>query len=278
MHKVRKELFNNSNKNIRPLKKFGQNYLQDRNILLKIVGEINPQPEDNLVEIGPGLGSLTSELYGKTKHYTAVEIDTRVIDELQVKFPDLKLINADFLKYNLSELCKESPKLKIAGNIPYNLTSPIFFKMMEERSYVKEAVLMIQLEVAQRLVAKLGTKEYGILSVLLNAFADVKLCFKVSPNVFYPKPKVYSAVIHLFFRDDVKPYNEALFKKVVKAAFSQRRKTLRNSLSSIFTEISFEDCPVDLSLRAERLTIADFILLTNFIHGQPESTIKVDNK
>jgi 16S rRNA (adenine1518-N6/adenine1519-N6)-dimethyltransferase len=263
---VRKELINNSNKKLKPLKKFGQNYLQDKNILRKIVDEINPQLKDNLIEIGPGQGSLTKELFGKTELYTAVEIDSRVIEELRNNYEGLNLVHADFLKLELTNFGSFDNKIRIAGNIPYNLTSPIIFKLLENRAIVKDAILMIQLEVAQRIVSSIGTKDYGILSVILNAFADIKLCFKVSPNVFYPRPKVYSAVIHINFHNDKKDYDENLFKSIVKAAFNQRRKTLRNSLgNSIFANINFEQCPIDLGLRAEQLSINDFITLTNFI-------------
>jgi 16S rRNA (adenine1518-N6/adenine1519-N6)-dimethyltransferase len=266
---VRKELINNSNKKLKPLKKFGQNYLHDKNILLKIVDEINPQPTDNLIEIGPGQGSLTQELFRKTGSYTAVEIDTRVIEELREKFKGINLIHSDFLKLELNNFGTLTNPIRIAGNIPYNLTSPIIFLLLENRLIVKDAVLMIQLEVAQRIVSSIGTKDYGILSVILNAFADIKLCFKVSPNVFYPRPKVYSAVIHIYFHRDKKDYDELLFKSVVKAAFNQRRKTLRNSLgNSIFADIIFDKCTIDLGLRAEQLTINDFIILTNFIKTQ----------
>lgn len=269
---VRKELINNSNKKLKPLKKFGQNFLHDKNILRKIVDEINPQPDDNLIEIGPGQGSLTQELFEKTEKYTAVEIDSRVIEDLNIKFAGINLVHADFLKLELTNYGTSTNPIRIAGNIPYNLTSPIIFKLLENRLIVNDAVLMIQLEVAQRIVSSIGIKDYGILSVILNAFADIKLCFKVSPNVFYPRPKVFSAVIHIKFHKDVKKYDEHLFKSLVKAAFNQRRKTLRNSLgNSIFADINFEQSPIDLGLRAEQLSINDFIALTNFIKQTSES-------
>ncbi|MGE5432424.1 MAG: 16S rRNA (adenine(1518)-N(6)/adenine(1519)-N(6))-dimethyltransferase RsmA [Syntrophomonadaceae bacterium] len=257
---------------IRPLKKFGQNYLQDRNILLKIVEEISPREDDALIEIGPGMGMLTNELYGRVRGLTAVEIDRRVIEDLKDEFPNLRLINEDFLKTDLSFLYKEKQKpLRIAGNIPYNITSPIIFKLIENIPLVEDAVFMVQYEVARRLSAVQGTKDYGILAVILKYFAsDVKLCFKVSPNVFYPRPKVFSAVVHIRFNNTrTDPEFNKLFRSVVKASFGNRRKTLKNSLNnSIFSGINFEESGINLSKRAEELTVEDFIQLTDFLKGK----------
>lgn len=256
---------------IRPLKKFGQNYLQDRNILLKIVDEISPREDDAMVEIGPGMGMLTQELYSRVRDLTAVEIDRRVIEELKIEFPTLRLINQDFLKVDLNEIYNEKKKpLRIAGNIPYNITSPIIFRLIENVTIVEDAVFMVQYEVACRLSGAQGSKDYGILAVILKYFADVKLCFKVSPNVFYPRPKVFSAVVHVRFnntRGD-REFNK-LFINVVKASFGNRRKTLKNSLNnSIFSGINFEESGIDISKRAEQLKVEDFIQLTDFVRGK----------
>lgn len=252
---------------VKPLKKFGQNYLWDQNIINKIVDEIAPKNDDNLIEIGPGLGSLTNKLLERTNTITAVEIDTRVIEILSGKYPGLDLIREDFLQTDLQELySKKNKLLRIVGNIPFNITSPILFKIIENNNIIKDAVLMLQHEVAQRIVATRGTKEYGILAVLLGYFAEIKLCFKVSPNVFYPKPKVYSAVVHIYIKEiKMDTEEKELFINIVKAAFGHRRKTLKNSLSnSIFKFINFSDSDIDLSLRAEQLKINDFLKLTEF--------------
>lgn len=251
-----------------PLKRFGQNYLKDDNILNKIIQTIDPQKEDHIIEIGPGTGSLTKKIIEKVNNFIAVEIDKRVINQLKDRFPGINLINEDFLKIDLKNFVnKELQSLRIVGNIPYNLTSPIIFKLIENRNVVRDAVFMVQLEVAQRMNAKIGTKDYGILAVILNQFANMQLCFKVSPNVFYPKPKVHSAVIKIVFKDTGMSETEAkVFIKIVKAAFGKRRKTLRNSLnSSIFENIDFTSCGIDLSLRAERLSIDDFIRLSEYV-------------
>lgn len=256
---------------IKPLKKFGQNYLKDHNILNKIVDEISPHQEDNILEIGPGLGSLTEKLVQKGIRFTAVEIDKRVIDDLKKQFPTLHIIHNDFLDVNLADLLRnKTDRLRVVGNIPYNLTSPILFKMIENNSIVKDSILMVQYEVARRMTAKQGVKDYGILSVLLSYFAEVKLAFKVSPNVFYPKPKVDSAVVHINFKELTESSEfQKTFILVVKASFGNRRKMLRNSFSnSIFAEINFANSGIDLSKRAEQLKLDDFLTLTEFVLKQ----------
>jgi 16S rRNA (adenine1518-N6/adenine1519-N6)-dimethyltransferase len=252
---------------IKPLKRFGQNYLLDQNILNKIVKEIDPKPGDNIVEIGPGQGALTDKLFQEVTFLTAVEIDTRVASNLLERFPGLELIVDDFINLDLYELRKKnSKKLRIVGNIPYNLTSSILFHLIKYFDIVQDSVLMVQNEVAKRMTSPKGTKDYGILSVILKYFSDVNYCFKVSPNVFFPKPKVDSAVIHIRFKDIRITDDEKLsFINIVKASFGNRRKTLKNSLSnSIFKELNFADSGIDLSLRAEQLDVNDFIRLAEF--------------
>jgi 16S rRNA (adenine1518-N6/adenine1519-N6)-dimethyltransferase len=259
--------------NLRPLKRFGQNYLTDPNILKKIVAEISPRDDDNLIEIGPGKGALTGKLLENINSFIAIEIDERVREELSGKFPGLKLISGDFLKIDLQKLYSlKNKKLRVVGNIPYNITSPILFKMIVNNNLIHDSVLMVQHEVAKRIKGKKGTKDYGILSVLLNFFADVRICFKVSPSSFYPKPKVDSAVIHLFFKEiEIMDEMKSLFIQVVKASFGNRRKTLKNSLSnSIFGNINFEDSGIDLTKRAEQLDIEDFLKLSEFLRNYNE--------
>ncbi len=256
---------------IKPIKRFGQNYLKDQNILNKIVKEINPQKDDTIVEIGPGLGALTDKIYSLADNFTAVEIDNRVVEELQKKYPELSIINEDFLDINIQEIYNhKKKKLRIIGNIPYYLTSPILFRLIENNNLVEDAVLMIQLEVAQRITAKKNTKDYGILAVLLQFFADVKLSFKVSPNVFFPKPKVYSSVIHIYFKDlKIDEELKRIFIKIVKATFGKRRKTLKNSLSnSIFGELDFSGSGIDLSKRPEQLEKENFFRLAKFAQSK----------
>jgi len=251
---------------IRPLKRFGQNYLQDNNILTKIVDEIDPKTGENIMEIGPGQGALTEKLLERVPQITAVEIDKRVADDLKEKFQGLNLIRDDFLNIDLHKYATIGQKLRVSGNIPYNFTSSIIFHLIEHKDVVEDAVLMVQHEVAKRMQGKKGTKDYGILAVILQYFTEVNYCFKVSPNVFYPKPKVHSAVVHLKFRELKSSENvNNTFIRMVKACFGNRRKTLKNSLSnSIFKEINFADSGIDLSLRAEQLEPGDFITLAEF--------------
>lgn len=249
---------------IKPLKKFGQNYLFDKNIIKKIYDVINPQIDDTIIEIGPGQGALTDYLAKSKAKVYAVEIDYRVIETLQSSYQDIEFINQDFLEIDLKQF--NSNNLRLVGNIPYNITSPIIFKIFENNLIVKDAVLMVQYEVAKRMTAKIGDKDYGILSVLLTYFADTKICFKVSPNVFYPKPKVYSAVVNISLKKRAESSFNQAFISVVKAAFGNRRKILKNSLSnSIFAQLNFDNCKIDFSKRAEELSLEDFIYLTEFI-------------
>ena len=252
--------------NVKPLKRFGQNYLKDKNTIEKIITAFAPKESDSVLEIGPGQGALTQYLTQKTKNYCAVEIDKRVIESLQEEFPNANFINKDFLQVDFSTFECNVP-FRVIGNIPYNITAPILFKLIENRKLISDALLMVQLEVAERIVAKPKTKQYGLLSVLLNYFADVKLEFKISPNVFFPKPKVRSAIISIRFREpEMKSGNEEVFIAVVKAAFATRRKTLKNSLSnSIFKNCIKNISQFDLSRRAEELSVAEFVELANLI-------------
>jgi len=254
-----------------PIKRFGQNYLRDENIIEKIISEVSPKSNDLIIEIGPGEGALTSNLLEKTEKLIAVEIDKRNVEVLASKYPKLNLISGDFLELDLNTIFKKyGKKLRIVGNIPYNITSPIIFKMIENKQIIHDSVLMVQHEVAQRITSKSGGKEYGILSVIIQNFADVKLCFKVSPNVFYPRPKVYSAVIHLCFKENLNERkDDEVFIKLVKSAFGNRRKMLYNSLkNSIFSHLNFINTGIDLSLRAEKLSIEDFRILAKFASEQ----------
>jgi 16S rRNA (adenine1518-N6/adenine1519-N6)-dimethyltransferase len=251
----------------KPKKRFGQNFLQDENILNNIVKEINPQLNDTIIEIGPGYGALTQKLLASAEKLIAVEIDNELTQNLKEKYPELKLINEDFLETDLLKLSSSEKKLRIVGNIPYNITSPILFKLIENNKLIKDAVFMVQLEVAKRMTANRGTKDYGILAVVLKYFTDTSLCFKISPNVFYPKPKVYSALVHIRFKEMIDSEAEQkLIIQIVKAAFGNRRKTLKNSFgNSIFHEIDFSNSGIDLTLRAENLAVEDFRKLTSFV-------------
>ncbi len=260
--------FNSSkNTNVRPLKKFGQNFLKDKNIVDKIIAEINPVKGDLLVEIGPGMGVLTEELVKTCPDLTAVEIDRRLAEEIRQKYPSISLLEQDILKFDYSEFARRKQgAIRLVGNIPYNISSQILFRALDHRKYIKDIVFMMQFEVAQRIVSGHGNKVYGILSVVLQSVAETVLCFKVPPHVFYPKPDVDSAIIHITMKPEEPEFDFVMFKKVVKAAFGHRRKTLKNALQAgFFLPADLKESPIDLSLRAEALSIADFKILTTYL-------------
>lgn len=255
---------------MKPLKQFGQNFLKDPNIIDKIISEFNPSESDIVLEIGPGTGALTKILYQKVKNFYAVEIDTRAALELLNSFPNLILFREDVLNFEFGQIFKlHNQPLRLIGNLPYNITSPIIFKIFENIEYLNDMVFMIQYEVAKRFTATKGTKDYGILSVLLNFFTETKYCFKVSRNCFYPVPNVESAIVHIKAKDLTNsPVDKKIFISTVKAAFGNRRKTLKNSFSnSIFREFDLSQIDFDFSQRAEQLELNDFIYLANKFHN-----------
>ena len=249
----------------RKKKKYGQHFLTDQNISAKIANLI---PEDELknatlIEIGPGQGSLTKFLIKKKyRDFYLIEIDTELIDYLKDTFPEISqnIFNKDFLKTDLNIF---GNNIFIAGNFPYNISSQIVFKIIDNKKIVSNMVGMFQKEVAFRLNAKPRNKDYGILSVLTQAYFNVEYLFTIGNKVFSPPPKVDSAVIRLSRKDNVKTdFNEKLFKTIVKAAFNQRRKTLKNSLHTFkqfFTNIESDF----LGKRPEELSVEDFIYLSN---------------
>lgn len=259
---------------IRAKKSYGQNFLIDENIARKIVNAANLTDEDVILEIGPGQGALTKYIIGKVKRFYAVEIDERIVNFLKTTFPqkDLIIINQDFLKLDIKELFeKEKRKIKLIGNIPYNITSQILLKAIENRIYLGDCIFMMQKEVAQRIVARKGTKEYGILSVIMRFYGEVEILFKVSPGCFFPKPKVTSAIIKIKFFPALKyKVDEKFFVEVVRTAFGKRRKTINNALKylSFYEEIShkLEKFKLfSLNMRAEELSLEQFVELTKFL-------------
>jgi 16S rRNA (adenine1518-N6/adenine1519-N6)-dimethyltransferase len=253
--------------NVKPKKHLGQHFLVDQNIAIKIVEQLTmPGGIKDVLEIGPGMGVLTQYLIKNPAYSTTVlDIDRESIAYLKEHFPQLedRIISADFLKSDLSELFPGP--FAIIGNFPYNISSQIFFKVLEHRNVVPEVVCMIQKEVAERIAAPPGSKTYGILSVLLQAYYTIDYKFTVSEHVFHPKPKVKSAVISLVRNEvDKLDCDEKLFKQVVKLSFGTRRKTLRNSLRSYNLPPEITVQPV-FDKRAEQLSVQDFVALTKVI-------------
>lgn len=243
-------------------------------MLRRIAETINPGQDDLLLEIGPGTGALTSALYGSVNSYVAVELDRRVIEELRSAYPDLDLIEGDIVKISLRELSDRfgGQKLKVAGNIPYNITSPIVFKLLEEKDIILQATLMVQLEVAQRIAATPGTRNSGIFGIITQTFCSVTFCFEVSHEAFYPKPDVTSAIIQLTFDGRNSEIEFDFYRRMVKAAFSKRRKQLHNSFKGTEFELSdFSDAPVKMSDRPEQLTIQDYLNLYHYFRVKKQS-------
>ncbi len=253
---------------VRPKKELGQHFLTDERIAKRIVDSLTEK--GNLIEVGPGKGVLSKYLIeDKNLNNFFIEYDQESVDYLKEYYPDFgdRFIKGDFLKYPLQELFGDE-SFNIIGNFPYNISTQIFFKVLEYRSQVTEVVGMIQKEVAERIASGPGNKTYGILSVLLQAFYQIDYLFTVKEGVFFPPPKVKSGVIRLK-RNDVKSLDcdEKSFFKVVKAGFNQRRKTLRNSLK-VFEMEQDDQVKELLTKRAEQLTVAEFVTLTKAIKTQ----------
>jgi len=255
---------------VRAKKNLGQHFLKDQNIARKIVDSLHAESISDVLEIGPGMGVLTQYLLQKTDFRTSVvEIDHESVDYLNQHYPDLseRIISKDFLKLKLEEYFPE--KFAVIGNFPYNISSQIFFKILDYKNQVPEVVGMIQKEVAERLATGPGSKTYGILSVLLQAYYDIESLFTVHENVFNPPPKVKSAVIRLVRNSREKlDCDDKLFVAIVKAAFNQRRKTMRNSLKQFIKDEVLKTNEI-FNLRPEQLSVADFENLTRLIQAQP---------
>ena len=255
-----------------PKKSLGQHFLHDRNIARNIVAALDPGPGDLVLEIGPGPGALTTLLLDRGVRLIACDVDARSLDSLREQLREhpgsIEYLHGDILEVDLAEIAaREQSPLRVIGNLPYNITSQILFHLLGHHRIIRDAVFMIQKEVADRIVAGPGSKTYGILSVMLQTHGHVRQCFKVSPNVFVPKPKIWSSVIHFSPRNDIlsEILDYSVFRRVVRGTFGMRRKTLSNSLKhSGFSPESLEG-PAEkfISLRPEQLSVADFVTLSN---------------
>ena len=256
---------------VSPKKSLGQHFLIDQNIRDKIVDSLEATADDWVVEIGPGTGAMTGLLQARYPHFEAIELDQRAIATLQQEYPDLRIHHADVVRFNWTAYAEATGrKVHVIGNLPYYVTSQVLFDLIDAHPHIEEAVLMMQREVADRLVARTRTKAYGILSVLLQYYTVPKMMFKVSREVFYPKPDVESAVVRLSFRsspDQVEQVPPRRYKRVVKDAFNQRRKTLRNSLKRLVSDTGGQVPEQWQGCRAEELTPSDFVTLTRHVYG-----------
>lgn len=247
---------------MKPKKHLGQNFLQDRNIAEKIISLLNPN--ETIFEIGPGTGALTRYLNDMPARVIAFEVDERAVEHIRAEYASVEVLHRDFLKVTDTDFEPFAP-LQVVGNIPYYITSPILFRLFEFRHFITKAIIMMQYEVAKRLTASPGTKEYGIMSVQAQLFSEVRFEFKVLRTVFYPKPNVDSAVVSFLFNKSVDVSDESL-KRVVRTAFNQRRKKMSNSLKGVD---GFEKAGKEwLDKRPDALTPQEFVKLTKLILGE----------
>lgn len=247
-------------------RRFGQNFLVDAHYIDRIVDAVDPQPGDNIVEIGPGLAALTGRLVARAGSITAVEIDRDLAARLRDDFtPEtLRLVEADALAFDFASL---GERLRIVGNLPYNISSPLLFRLAGLASQLADLHVMLQKEVVARMTAAPATADYGRLSVMLQVTFAIRRLFIVPPGAFRPAPKIDSAVARLVPLGAQKPAitDTALFARVVAAAFAQRRKTLRNALSSVCDIDALQEAGIDPRVRGETLSVADFVRLANLL-------------
>jgi 16S rRNA (adenine1518-N6/adenine1519-N6)-dimethyltransferase len=262
---------------ISPKKSLGQHFLKDHNVARKIAQSLRLKENDVVVEIGPGKGELTRHLVNHCATVIGVEIDARASKLLRESLGNrVQVINQDVLTVRLSDfLSEQNQKLRIVGNIPYYITSEILFWLYDQKEILEDAALLMQFEVAQRLVAKPKTKDYGILSVFTQLYTRPKLLFKVSRNCFFPKPHVDSAVVHLDFSTLLPSCDLTLLKNIVRATFGKRRKMVRNGLKDLaFTEDQLNTIHFDLNRRPEDLSLDDFLSLTRQLETFEHTAVK----
>lgn len=256
----------------RARKRFGQNFLHDTHVIERIVGAVNAQAGQRIVEIGPGLGALTVPMLEAAGQLDVVELDRDLVAKLEHQYQDqpLTIHNADALKFDFKQLAGEGEKLRIVGNLPYNISTPLLFHLMDQLECIQDIHCMLQKEVIDRMAAKPGDDAYGRLSIMLQYHCQVMKLFLVPPGAFSPAPKVESAVARLIphAQPPVDVGDKQMFDRVVAQAFSQRRKTLRKSLKSFITGDALEQLGINPSARPETLDLIAFAAISRHIHSQ----------
>ena len=252
-------------------KRFGQHFLNDAHIIHRLISHINPKSDDQILEIGPGLGALTKPILPQLDHLQVIEIDRDVINHLKhIGGDKLTIHNVDALRVDLSEITDESRPLRVIGNLPYNISTPLIFHLLETSPQILDMHFMLQKEVVDRIAAEPNGKNYGRLSVMVQYRCQTEYLFFVGPESFSPPPKVDSAVIKLTPWKE-KPFqaeNETLLAQVVTQAFSQRRKTLRNTLKKIIDADALMELGIDPTARAETLSVEAFVHISNYLNTQ----------
>lgn len=247
-------------------KKFGQNFLKDAAIIHSIIQSINPLPNDLLIEIGPGLGALTKPLLEKTNRLLVIELDRDIVSWMENEYSkkNITIFNEDVLNFNFNQF---DQKIRIVGNLPYNISTPILFKCIDNILNIKDLHFMLQKEVVDRMIAPPSSPEYGRLSVMLQYYFAMEHLVDVPKESFEPEPKVESSFVRLIPYEQY-PFianNIEQFARIVKEAFSQRRKTIRNTLKSFISENDFEKIGINPQLRAENLSVSDFVKISNYL-------------
>jgi 16S rRNA (adenine1518-N6/adenine1519-N6)-dimethyltransferase len=249
-----------------PRKRFGQNFLTDDTVLYNIIRVIDPQPKDTMVEIGPGLAAMTRLLLEGVEQMHVVELDRDLVERLKKSFDPKRLIihSADALQFDFSSIpVPAGSKLRVVGNLPYNISSPLLFHLADMAPHVQDQHFMLQKEVVERMVAEPGSKTYGRLSVMLQWRYHMELMFVVPPTAFDPPPRVDSAIVRMIPLPNPLPCDQAKLEKVVLQAFSQRRKVIRNCLSGMFAESDLLEAGVDPQARPETIPLEQYVALAN---------------
>lgn len=251
-----------------PRKRFGQHFLTDRHVIHKIIAAISPEKDQIIVEIGPGLGALTVEILQETGHLIAIELDRDLISQLTNQcqsYGELKLYQADALAFDYSQLVESGQKLRLVGNLPYNISTPLLFHLLNFENAIHDMHFMLQQEVVSRMVAEVGSANYGRLSVMIQYFCEATELFSVDAHAFDPPPAVTSAIIKLvpLHEKEHRANDIKRFTMIVAEAFNQRRKTLRNSLKRIIPANQLEKIGINPELRPQQLSVAEFVNISN---------------
>lgn len=262
-------------------KRFGQNFLHDPGVIEKIVRSINPKPDDAIVEIGPGLGAITEEILAVNPRLQVVELDRDLIPVLRTKFfnyPEFRIHEADALSFDFSQLVVDGHPLRIVGNLPYNISTPLIFHLLAQSGVVQDMHFMLQKEVVQRLAATPGDNNYGRLGIMAQYFCKVQPLFEVGPGAFRPAPKVDSAIVRLVPHKEL-PHpakNLKTLQAVVRTAFNARRKTLRKALAALVTVEQLQSVGINDGLRPENLSLADYVKIADLLADSGPLNVEVD--
>ncbi|MAO13197.1 MULTISPECIES: 16S rRNA (adenine(1518)-N(6)/adenine(1519)-N(6))-dimethyltransferase RsmA [Marinobacter] len=262
-------------------KRFGQNFLHDPGVIEKIVRSINPKPDDAIVEIGPGLGAITEEILAVNPRLQVVELDRDLIPVLRTKFfnyPEFRIHEADALSFDFSQLVVDGRPLRIVGNLPYNISTPLIFHLLAQSGVVQDMHFMLQKEVVQRLAATPGDNNYGRLGIMAQYFCKVQPLFEVGPGAFRPAPKVDSAIVRLVPHKEL-PHpakNLKTLQAVVRTAFNARRKTLRKALAALVTVEQLQSVGINDGLRPENLSLADYVKIADLLADAGPLNVEVD--